>query len=201
MPISINKRFRSFLPVIVDIETGGFNADKDAMLEIAFVFVNYTSANKLDIFDTMHFHVEPFPGANLDHSSLEFTGIDPSHPFRFAVKEFDALSKAFDMINQQVAVNNCTRAVLVGHNPNFDLSFLLAAVKRCKLFKQNPFHKFTTLDTATMGALLFRQTVLSRAVRAANISFDEAQAHSALYDATKTAEFFCECINRCDKAW
>jgi ribonuclease T len=198
--IALNKRFRGFLPIIVDLETGGFNANKDALLEIAFIFINYDPhTNKLGIIDTIHFHVEPFPGANLDPDALEFTGIDPSHPFRFAVPEQEVLTKAFAKADEYIKQFNCSRAILVGHNPNFDLSFLLAAVKRCKLFKENPFHKFSTLDTATLGALLFKQTVLARAVRAAKIDFDETQAHSALYDATKTAEFFCSCVNLCDE--
>lgn len=198
--MSINKRFRGFLPIIVDLETGGFNASKDALLEIAFVFVNYDQkTNKLCIIDTMHFHIEPFPGANLDPDALEFNGIDPNHPFRFAVTEQEALSKAFAKADEYIKQFNCSRAILVGHNPNFDLSFLLAAVKRCKLFKENPFHKFSTFDTATIGALIYKQTVLARAVKAAKISFDEAQAHSAIYDATKTAELFCTSVNLCDE--
>lgn len=196
----IKNRFRGFLPVIVDIETAGFNPDKDAMLEIAFIFVNYSAiTNKLEIIETMHYHIHPFPGANLDQSALEFNGIDPHHPFRFAVNEKDALTAIFEKTSYYVKEFKCSRAVLVGHNPNFDVSFLNSAVKRNKLFKLNPFHKFTTIDTATIGALLFKQTVLARAVRAAKIQFDEKQAHSALYDATKTAEFFCASVNKADE--
>jgi len=195
--IKIHKRFRGFLPVIVDIETAGFNADKDALLEIAFVFVNYSDTNQLIITDEIHFHVEPFPGANLDQSALEFNGIDPNHPFRFALSEMETFTKAFSKVSELLNKHHCTRSVLVGHNPMFDLSFLNAAVKRCKLFKQNPFHKFTTFDTATLGALMFKQTVLAKAAKAAKIDFDDAQAHSALYDALKTAELFCTIVNRC----
>lgn len=199
--IPINKRFRGFMPVIVDLETAGFDANKDALLEIAFIFVHYDNDNNLVIKpeDTVHNHIKPFPGANLDPSALEFNKIDPDHPFRFAVSELECLTRAFSKIDEYLKIYNCSRAVLVGHNPNFDLSFLLAAVKRTKLFKQNPFHKFTTFDTATIGAMLYKQTVLARALKAAKIEFDVSQAHSALYDAQKTAEFFCKCVNRCDK--
>lgn len=196
---NISKRFRSFLPVIVDIETAGFDAKLDAMLEIAFVLVNYNDEDKMVVTDSFHYHTKPFPGANLDQSALEFNKIDPHHPFRFAVTEHEALVDAFQKITDYIKVTKCSRAVLVGHNPSFDLGFLQAAVKRTKLFKQNPFHKFTTLDSATMGALLCQQTVLARAVKTAKIKFDQNQAHSALYDATKTAEFFCACINNCDQ--
>jgi ribonuclease T len=195
----LNKRFRGFLPVVVDIETAGFNCDKDAVLEIAFVFVGFsdTVPTELVILKTTHFHIKPFPGANLDESALEFNGIKPYHPFRFAVSELEALTKAFEEINEQIKKFKCSRAVLVGHNPAFDMSFLQSAAKRCKLFKQNPFHKFTTFDTATLGALIYKQSVLSRAVHAAGIDFDKKQAHGALYDATKTAELFCKVVNKC----
>ncbi|MBP9723016.1 MAG: ribonuclease T [Gammaproteobacteria bacterium] len=197
--IAMNKRFRGFLPVVVDIETGGFNYTKDALLEVAFIFVAYSEINpsELVITDQLHFHIQPFPGANIDESSLEFTKIKPFHPFRFAIPEQEALTKVFTFINDKVKKNHCSRAVLVGHNPTFDLSFLQAAAKRCKLTENNPFHLFTTFDTATMGALLYKQTVLARAVRAAKIEFDENQAHSALYDAVKTAELFCNIVNKC----
>lgn len=201
--ITLNKRFRGYLPIIVDIETAGFNADKDAMLEIAFIFVEYSNLNnqnidKLVIKDKLHFHIKPFNGANLDKSALEFNKIDPYHPFRFAVTEQEALSKAFAKIQLYLKKNHCNRAILVGHNPNFDLSFLTAAINRCKLIKQNPFHKFTTLDTATMGVMLYNHTVLAKISKAANINFDEQQAHSALYDAEVTAEIFCKIVNICD---
>lgn len=197
--VKLNKRFRGFLPVVVDLESAGFNCDKDALLEIAFVFVGFNETNpkQLIITDTLHYHIKPFPGANIDNSALEFNKIQPYHPFRFAITEHEAFTQAFNVINEKVKAANCTRAVLVGHNPTFDLNFIQAAVKRTKLFKLNSFHKFTTFDTATLGALLYKQSVLARACLAAKIDFDEKQAHGALYDATKTAELFCNIVNKC----
>lgn len=194
---SISKRFRGFLPIVVDVETGGFNPTKDALLEIAFIFLDYskTDSHHLVIQEQLHFHIKPFAGANIEESSLEFTKIKPFHPFRFAIGELEAFTQAFDKISEYLKKTACSRAVLVGHNPTFDLSFLQAAAKRCKLTEKNPFHKFTTFDTATLGALIYKQTVLARAVRAAKIEFDEQQAHSALYDAIKTAELFCNIVN------
>jgi len=180
----LKKRFRGFLPIIIDIETAGFNSEKDAMLEIAFVFVEYSNLNnenihKLVITDKLHFHIKPFHGANLDKSALEFNKIDPHHPFRFAVSELEALTEAFNKIQKYINKYKCSRAILVGHNPNFDLSFLQAAITRSKLDKQNPFHKFTTLDTATMGAMIYKHTVLAKIAHAADINFDDNKAHSA----------------------
>ena len=190
-------RFRGFLPVVVDVETAGFNPKRDALLEIAAVILDYDDAGQLQPLETFACHVEPFPGANLDEKSLEFTGIDPYHPFRFAKAEEDALRHVFQPIRKAVKENACTRAILVGHNPTFDLNFVNAAAERCKI-KRNPFHPFSSFDTATLAGLAFGQTVLARAAIAAGMDWDQAQAHSAKYDAERTADLFCTIVNRWD---
>lgn len=190
----ISKRFRGFLPVVVDVETAGFNADTDALLEIAAVVVNMNEEGQLYIAHQVASHVVPFEGANLDERALAFNKIDPYHPFRFALPEIEALRKVFDPVRQAVKDNGCSRAILVGHNPFFDLGFLKAAVDRTRI-KNNPFHSFSTFDTATLGGLAYGQTVLSRAVRAAGLEWKEEEAHSALYDAERTAQLFCKIVN------
>ena len=190
-------RFRTFLPVVVDVETGGFDCDRDALLELAAVTLVVDEHGLWRRHQTHACHLEPFPGANLDPSALEFTGIDPYHPFRFAVPEKEALQQIFRPVRQALRDTSCTRAVLVGHNPSFDLGFLNAAVRRTGV-KRNPFHPFTTFDTATLSALIFGQTVLARAVQAAGMDWDSQEAHSAIYDAERTAELFCHIVNRWD---
>lgn len=191
----VASRFRGFLPVVVDVETGGFNPRTDALLEMAAVLLDIDGDGLWQRVETHACHVEPFPGANLEPSALEFNRIDPGHPLRFAVPEREALKKIFDPVRKAVKARGCTRAVLVGHNPSFDLSFVNAAVERTN-FKRNPFHPFSTFDTATLGGLAYGQTVLSRAVEAAGIEWDGRDAHSAIYDAEKTAELFCTIVNR-----
>ena len=192
---SMATRFRGFLPVAVDVETGGFNAKTDALLEVAAVLFEVDADGYWRPGETHACHVEPFPGANLEPAALEFNRIDPGHPLRFAVSEREALKKIFDPVRKAVKACGCTRAVLVGHNPSFDLGFVNAAVERTG-YKRNPFHPFSTFDTATLGGLAYGQTVLSRAVEAAGIEWDGRDAHSAIYDAEKTAELFCAIVNR-----
>lgn len=192
----ISSRFRGFLPVVVDVETGGFNAETDALLEVAAVLLNYDERGWHPV-QTVSSHVIPFEGANLEQAALDFTGIDPYHPLRLAKKESDALGKIFKPIRKMVADTGCSRAILVGHNPAFDLAFLKAAVIRTGI-KRNPFHSFSTFDTATMAGLVYGQTVLARAVQTAEIEWNENEAHSAIYDAEKTAELFCAMVNRWD---
>lgn len=192
--MTISDRFRGFLPVVVDVETGGFNANTDALLEIAAQLIEMDNSGRLFPGESYSCHVKPFEGANMDPKSLQITGIDPFHPLRAAYDEKEALSRIFHPIRQRLKETGCRRAVLVGHNPWFDLSFLKAAVDRTE-YKRNPFHQFTTFDTATLGGLAFGQTVLSRAVRAAGKPWDSGEAHSALYDTKRTAELFCEVIN------
>ncbi len=191
---SLATRFRGYLPIIVDVETGGFNAQTDALLEIAAVIPDMNEDGDLYIKESHSCHVIPFPGANLEESALAFTGIDPYHPFRMAKLERDALGQIFTPIRKAVKEAGCSRAILVGHNPAFDIAFINAAVERCKI-KRNPFHPFSTFDTATMAGLAYGQTVLARAARAAGIEWDNDSAHSALYDARQTATLFCKIVN------
>ncbi len=191
----IANRFRGFLPVVVDVETAGFNADTDALLEIAAVTIGMDPSGELHPRQTFAAHVEPFPGANLEQRALEFTGIDPYHPFRLALPEREALEQVLLPVREEVKGQGCSRAILVGHNAFFDLGFLKAAVDRTR-FKKNPFHNFSTFDTATLGGLAYGQTVLARAAQAAGINWDNEQAHSAVYDAERTAELFCAIVNR-----
>lgn len=183
------------MPVVVDVETGGFDADRDALLEAAACVIGMNEAGHLSVVETVHVHVMPFPGANIDPRSLEITGIDPEHPFRQAVDERKALQTLFQPIRKRLRECGCTRAVLVGHNPALDLNFLNAAVRRTGT-KRNPFHPFSAFDTATLAGLALGQTVLSRAVQAMGEPWDTAEAHSALYDAEKTATLFCHIVNR-----
>ena len=192
---SIKDRFRGFLPVVVDIETGGFNSQTDAILEIAVTLLSMDDAGTLAVDTTHSRNVEPFEGANLDPSALEFTGIDPESPLRGAVPEEIALGELFGIVRQAVKAQQCNRAILVGHNPHFDAGFLNMATQRVGL-KRNPFHPFSYFDTSTLAGLAFGHTVLARACALANIPFDNAEAHSAEYDATKTAELFCLIVNR-----
>ena len=198
MPIS--SRFRGFLPVVVDVETSGLNPATDALLEIAVVPLTLDPQGMLFPLETEAYHIEPFQGAHFDPESLALTGIDPGHPFRYAIPEQQALHNIFLKIRGLLAESACQRAVLVGHNAWFDLAFIQAAVKRCHL-RAVPFHSFTSLDTATLSAVALGETVLARALRAAKIPFDINQAHSAIYDAEKTAALFCFIVNQWKYNW
>ncbi|MDX1508488.1 MAG: ribonuclease T [Woeseiaceae bacterium] len=188
-------RFRGFLPVVIDVETGGFNCKTDALLEIGAVIVGFNDAGELVRKETHRYHVKPFEGANIEAASLAVNGIDPDHPLRPALDEKEALGKMFQVVRRAVRENGCNRAVLVGHNAHFDLGFLNEAVERASI-KRNPFHPFSCFDTATLCGVAFGQTVLSRAAKAAGFEFDEDAAHSAAYDAEVTADVFCEIVNR-----
>lgn len=188
-------RFRGYLPVIVDVETGGFNAATDALLEIAAVTVSMDEHGFIYPDNTHFFRVEPFAGANIEPAALEFTGIKLNHPLRMAVTEEHALTEIFRALRKSLKANGCKRAILVGHNSSFDLGFLNAAVSRTGI-KRNPFHPFSSFDTATLAGLAYGQTVLARACQAAGVDFDTREAHSARYDTEKTAELFCCIVNR-----
>ena len=191
------QRFRSFLLVVVDIETGGFNPESDALLEIAAVTLTMDPEGNLLPDATFAYHIEPFAGANVEQAALDFTGIRLDDPLRkqVAVSESEALGEIFRPVRKAIKAHGCTRAILVGHNAAFDHGFLNAAVNRCEI-KRNPFHPFSSFDTASLAGLVYGQTVLARACRAAGIEFDNNAAHSARYDTERTAELFCAMVNR-----
>lgn len=192
------QRFRGFLPVIVDVETGGFNSQSDALLEIAAVTIRMDHNGVLHRHETFSFHVEPFEGSNIEQSALDFTGIDLDDPERMAEPELMVMTDLLSAVRRAVKENGCTRAVIVGHNAHFDLNFVNAAIERCNI-KRSPFHPFSVFDTATLAGLAFGQTVLAKTCQVAGIEFSNSAAHSAAYDAEKTADLFCLIVNRWKK--
>jgi len=191
----MSDRFRSYLPVVIDVETGGFNSEKDALLEIAAVVIEMDEHGYVFPGEGVSFHVIPFEGANIEQSAIDFTGIDPFQPLRMASPELDALNSIFKHIRKAIKRYDCTRAVLVGHNAHFDLGFLNACSNRHDM-KRNPFHPFTCFDTATLSGLAYGQTVLAKGCYLAGIEFDQSEAHAAMYDTNKAAELFCHIVNR-----
>lgn len=191
----LRKRFRTFYPVVIDIETAGFNPETDAILEIAIITLKMNKLGLLEKENLLHFHVQPFQGAQIDKNSIAFHGIDPFSPLRGAISEYEALYSIFDLVQEGIKLNNCTKSIIVAHNAIFDHNFLTAAITRTGI-KNNPFHSFVIFDTATLSGLAVGQTVLARACKAIGVNFDNNQAHSALYDTQRTADLFCKIVNR-----
>lgn len=191
----LGNRFRGFLPVVVDVETGGFDCERHALLEIAVQLIEVDAEGYLAPGELISTHVEPFAGSEIDPRSLEVTGIVVDHPFRGALDERAALDRIFVPIRAAARRHGCQRAILVGHNAAFDLGFVNAAVRRTG-HKRNPFHPFSTFDTVSLAGMAFGQTVLSKAVIAAGLDWDDSQAHSAVYDTERTTQLFCQIINR-----
>ena len=189
------ERFRGFYPVVIDIETSGFDPNQNAILEIAAITLKMDEEGFLAADETLQFNVKPFENAILEPTALAFNGIDPDNPLRDAVDEKIALEEIFKLVRKGIKANDCTRAVIVAHNAHFDHSFLMAASERAGI-KRNPFHPFATFDTASLSGLVFGQTVLAKACEAAEMPFDHKKAHNALYDTEKTAILFCEIVNR-----
>lgn len=187
-------RFRGFLPVVVDVETGGLDPKKDALLEVAAVFLDIDKDGMMTPAHHISTHIEPAPNLGINPESMKINGIKLDNPFRMAISEREALQKVFAAVREEVRKQGCTRAILIGHNAHFDLAFLNAAIERCDI-KKSPFHPFSVLDTASLSALAFGQTVLAKSAIAAGMKWDAEGAHSALYDTQQTAELFCKIMN------
>ncbi len=188
------ERFRGYLPVIIDVETAGFNSQTDALLEIGLTTVDMNDSGRLSVKESYSFDIEPFEGANLEQSALEFTGIDTGDPKRIAMSEQSALKELFAIVRSEIKKYHCKRAIIVAHNANFDYQFLTAAINRTQV-KRNPFHPFSTMDTATLGGFVYGHTVLATVCKIAGIDIDNDKAHSAAYDSQITAQLFCEMVN------
>ena len=191
----LKHRFRGYFPVVIDVETAGFNAKTDALLEIAVTMLKMDSDGVLQLDKTLHFHIEPFEGANLEPAALAFNGIDPSNPLRGAVSEKEAFLEIFKEVKKAQKASDCHRSIIVAHNAAFDHGFVSEAIERNGI-KRSPFHPFATFDTATLAGLAIGHTVLAKACKMAGIAFDNREAHSALYDTERTAELFCYIVNR-----
>ena len=192
----LKNRFRKYLPVVVDIETGGFDPELNAILEIAITLIEEND-NKFVVGETYRHHINPFKNSIIEKESLEFTKIKLDHPLRNAIEEKDAIKDIFKIINKVKNKYECSRAILVGHNAHFDKSFLDAAIKRNNI-KRTPFHKFSVIDTVSFGVLATGQTVLARICDKLDIDYDNDQAHSAAYDTLVTAKVFCSIVNGYD---
>ena len=191
--MKLKDRIRGYLPVVIDLETSGFNEQTDALLEICAIILGMDEEGSFFAKTTLHYHVEPFKGANIEASAIKFNGIDIDNPFRLAVPEKKALSEIFDHINEELETEECSRAILVGHNAFFDLGFVKAASLRGNL--KSPFHQFSTIDTVSLSAFCCGETVLAKAISKMDIEWDNNEAHSALYDTQKTSELFCQIFN------
>jgi len=190
----MSARFRGYLPIVVDVETGGFNEQTDALLQIAAVIIDMDEDGQIFCAETVSCHVTPFEGSRLDPASMQINGIDVDHPFRLALDEKQALPKIFKPVREALKRQACNKAILVGHNAHFDLKFINAAAQRSGI-KRNPFHPFSNFDTVTLAGLVYGQTVLARALKAAGFEWDTNEAHSAVYDAEMTASLFCKIVN------
>ncbi|MGO0999766.1 ribonuclease T [Lysobacter sp. CA196] len=191
---TLANRFRGYLPVVVDVETGGFDWNRHALLEIAVQPLELDADGRLVPGPMSSAHVVPAPGTLIDPKSLEVTGIDIDHPFRDAKPERQALESVFAPVREALKRQGCQRAILVGHNAHFDLNFLNAAVARSG-HKRNPFHPFSVFDTVTLAGVAYGQTVLARALQAAELEWNALDAHSAVYDTERTAQLFCKIVN------
>ena len=194
---ALKKHFRGFVPVVIDLETSGPDASVHGILEVAAVYPKWDGVWSSGT--VFHKHVAMFDGALESEESMKIHGIIPDHPFRGALSEKDMMQSLSDSIDAVCQEFGSTKAVLVAHNPNFDMGFIRAAQERTGIHLR--MHAYTMFDTATMGMLMNRETVLARLCMRAGLKFDVTQAHGALYDATMTAEVFWLMVNAARKSF
>ena len=191
--MTMKTRFRGYLPVVVDLETGGFDHAVHSLLEIAAVTLDFED-QRLVVRDRHRWAVTPHPDTISEEASLKVTGIDVTDPARGAVSELEAVRGLFRVVRAEVRRQGCHRAIVTAHNAHFDHGFIHAAATRSGV-KRSPFHPFSVVDTVALAAVHYGHTVLSEACGRAGIGYDADRAHSAKYDADVTAELFCAVVN------
>ncbi len=189
------ERFRGFYPVVVDLETAGFNSQENALLEVGACLLRLDEDGILHPGEVLDYHIRPFEGAVINEKSCRFINVDPYDPARQAEAEAPALRDFFKRVTSEMKLAHCRRAVMVAHNAAFDQGFLNAAVERNHLRNRCPFHPFSTFDTSALSGIFLGHTVLANACALAGIEYDNAQAHGARYDAEVTAKLFCAIAN------
>ena len=191
--MTMRTRFRGYLPVVVDLETGGFDDTVHSLLEIAAVTLDFEDQH-LVARDRHRWAVVPHPDTLVEEASLRVTGIDLNDPGRGAESELEAVRELFRIVRAEVKRHGCQRAIVTAHNAHFDHGFIHAAATRNGV-KRSPFHPFSVLDTVALAAVHYGHTVLSEACGRAGIDYDADRAHSAAYDAEITAGLFCAVVN------
>ena len=189
-------RFRGFLPVVVDLETGGFDKDVHALLQVGAASLHWMD-DELGIEELATWNVTPHPATRVEAASLELTGIDLEDPGRQALSEEVVVRELFRFARRAMRRHSCQRALLTGHNAHFDHGFVLSAANRNGV-KRSPFHPFTVVDTASLAAVAYGHTVLREACQRAGLGFEGARAHAAAYDVEATARLFCAIVNAWD---
>ena len=189
--LPMQNRFRGFMPVVIDVECGGFIPYRCTVGNCRSV-VGDSGDGSLAAWGNWRYHVQPFPAptsngvTRCDGLSILFT----RYAQRFQRRSAHAIVQE---ISQAMKDNDCTRAILVGHNACFDLNFLNAAVARTEI-KRNPFHPFSSFDTATLAGVAFGQTgYRSRFKRPESLGI-RTNAFGA-YDAQQTADCFARSAN------
>jgi len=191
--MEMKARFRGYLPVVIDLETGGFDSRANAVLEIAAITLDFED-DRLVVGGRHHWAVAPHPNTSIEPASLQVTGIDLDDPGRAAVAEARAVRQLFRVVRAEVKRHGCQRAIVTAHNAHFDHRFLHAAATRNGI-KRSPFHPFSVMDTVALAAVAYGHTVLREACTRAGIAYDPDSAHAAHYDAEVTAALFCAVVN------
>lgn len=189
----MKSRFRGFLPVVIDLETGGFEASEHGILEIAAVTLDFDD-DVLTPVKTHQWNVIPRPESRVEEASLKVTGIDLDDPNRGAISEEDGLRELFRLVRREIKRHGCQRAIVTAHNAHFDHGFIKESA-RLNEIKRNPFHPFSVFDTVGLSGVALGHTVLSEACVRAGIAYDSERAHSAAHDAEVTAALFCYIVN------
>ncbi len=196
-PDLASRRFRGFLPVVIDVETGGFHlAAPTRCWRSPPSSSRWTTPAGCAAARRMRFTCKPFEGARLDPVSLEVNGIDPWHPLRPAIDEADALQRLFREIRTAIRAH----ALPARHSRRATTrpSIWASSTRRSSAPASSAirFIRSRASTPRRSAASALGQTVLRARRAAGGHRMGSAAARTrAAYDAERTADLFCHICN------
>ncbi len=184
----ICKLFNNFLPIVIDIETSGFDFKKNAILEVALVIIETNKNNKFKIKNKINYQIKPFRESKININNLSFIKIIPSSILRFSISEYEFIDNIYKL------TQNNKKILFIGHNIFFDISFVKELIKRTN-YNKTIMHDFIFIDTASISSIIYKESSLTKILTKAKINFKYNLLHSAIYDAEKTVELLCKILN------
>lgn len=161
--------------VSLDIETTGFDPERDAILEIGIV--RFRGEDVLEEWSSLIDPQRPVP-----HKITELTGITDDMVKREGIPLWDGLRKA-----QQVIGN----APIIGHNIAFDLGFFKS------LKTPPPFTKNAALDTFELAGILVPHAGrYSLGALAGELGISLPESHRAMADARTAHQLYLRIFER-----
>lgn len=195
--------------IVLDFETGGLEGSKNPVTEIAMLCVSGVDLMEIGRYSSYY---KPYIGYEYDKKALEYTNItldkleNEGKEMKVVMEEVTTLIKEW---HSKTSNTHTKKPILVGHNIQFDISFLQQCFKESKLDISKyldgklDFHgKYypNYIDTMTLSKLAFGGDESFTSFKLGNCIQKAGQslvdAHKAINDVIGTKELLIHFVNK-----